>query len=70
MNTRILIIDDEEIVRDDIEEILTPKKSFNLDVSTAAGLLFDSDEEVLISPPPQPVTYVCHFEGVQRPGRR
>lgn len=52
MNNRILIIDDEENVRDDIEEILSPRKSVNSDLSDVASLLFDSDDEVLIGPPP------------------
>ncbi|WP_020606021.1 hybrid sensor histidine kinase/response regulator [Spirosoma spitsbergense] len=51
MNNRILIIDDEEIVRDDIEEILSPRKSTHSDLSKVASMLFDSDEEILISPP-------------------
>lgn len=51
MITRILIIDDEEIVRDDIGEILAPRKTTNSDLSEAASMLFDSDEEILVSPP-------------------
>jgi two-component system NtrC family sensor kinase len=51
MNNRILIIDDEEIIRDDIEEILSPRKSTHSDLSEIAGMLFDSDEEILISAP-------------------
>ena len=52
MNTdsRILIIDDEEIVRDDIEEILSPRSSSQRDLSDVANLLFDFEEETLISP--------------------
>lgn len=51
MTNRILIIDDEEIVRNDIEEILSPRKSTNSDLSKVASMLFDSDEEILINPP-------------------
>jgi two-component system NtrC family sensor kinase len=43
-NTAILVIDDEEMVRDNIEEILVPKKSFlqNDSVDQAASILFDA----------------------------
>lgn len=45
VNTAILVIDDEEMVRDNIEEILVPKKSSALDESLtrAASILFDDD---------------------------
>jgi two-component system NtrC family sensor kinase len=46
LNTRILIIDDEEMVRDNIEEILVPKKTLkNEKLSNAADLLFGDDNE-------------------------
>lgn len=42
INTRVLIIDDEEMVRDNIEEILVPHKTQqNSRVSDALDLLFD-----------------------------
>src|ERR1700744_756439 len=43
VNTAILVIDDEEMVRDNIEEILVPKKNSALDESMgrAASILFD-----------------------------
>ncbi len=46
LNTRVLIIDDEEMVRDNIEEILAPKKAAkNEQLSSAADLLFGEDED-------------------------
>lgn len=46
LNTRVLIIDDEEMVRDNIEEILVPKKATkNEQLSSAADLLFGEEEE-------------------------
>ena len=46
LNTRVLIIDDEEMVRDNIEEILVPKKAAkNEQLSSAADLLFGDEEE-------------------------
>jgi two-component system, NtrC family, sensor kinase len=43
-NTAVLVIDDEEMVRDNIEEILVPRKisAQNESVEAAAGILFDS----------------------------
>lgn len=44
INTRVLIIDDEEMVRDNIEEILVPHKTQqNSRVSDALDLLFDEE---------------------------
>lgn len=44
INTRVLIIDDEEIVRDNIEEILVVKKQQqNETISSAASILFDDE---------------------------
>lgn len=46
LNTRVLIIDDEEMVRDNIEEILVPKKAVKNDkLASAADLLFGDEEE-------------------------
>lgn len=46
LNTRVLIIDDEEMVRDNIEEILVPKQTIrNEQLSGAADLLFGNEEE-------------------------
>jgi nitrogen-specific signal transduction histidine kinase/CheY-like chemotaxis protein len=51
-NTSVLVIDDEEIVRNNIEEILIPKKksaeSVSLDL--AASILFDSASDSLLKP--------------------
>jgi two-component system, NtrC family, sensor kinase len=49
VNTRVLVIDDEEMVRDNIEEILTPQKSNsdNDNISLAASILFESAKPVL-----------------------
>src|ERR1700689_4179184 len=43
-NTAVLVIDDEEMVRDNIEEILVPRKMspHNESVEAAASILFDS----------------------------
>ncbi|MBW4891798.1 hybrid sensor histidine kinase/response regulator [Mucilaginibacter sp. HMF5004] len=48
-NTAVLVIDDEEMVRDNIEDILIPRKqsSESLDVSNAASLLFDGPSPIL-----------------------
>lgn len=44
INTRVLIIDDEEIVRDNIEEILVPKKQQQSEaINSAASILFDDE---------------------------
>jgi two-component system, NtrC family, sensor kinase len=51
-NTAVLVIDDEEMVRDNIEEILSPRKS-NADsdsVDLAASILFDTPVKPLIAP--------------------
>ncbi|QNR24374.1 hybrid sensor histidine kinase/response regulator [Croceimicrobium hydrocarbonivorans] len=46
LNTRVLIIDDEEMVRDNIEEILIPqRKEKNKKVDDALDLLFDEEEK-------------------------
>ncbi len=45
INTRVLIIDDEEVVRDNIEDILVPKRiQQNAMVKQASSILFDDDE--------------------------
>jgi signal transduction histidine kinase len=52
INTRVLIIDDEEIVRDNIEEILIPKRiTQNEMISNASSILFgdSSEDEKIIS---------------------
>jgi len=56
-NTRVLIIDDEEIVRDSIEDILIPLRlKKNEKISSASSILFDDDD------PDQPVlTAVNNF---------
>jgi signal transduction histidine kinase/CheY-like chemotaxis protein len=43
-NTNVLVIDDEQMVRDNIEEILVPKKNnlLNDSINQAASILFDS----------------------------
>lgn len=46
INIRVQIIDDEEIVRDNIEEILVPKKQEESEIIiSAASILFDDDDE-------------------------
>lgn len=47
MNTRILVIDDEEIVRESIEEILSPKVKSNEAVDKAASILFDDEPNLI-----------------------
>jgi two-component system NtrC family sensor kinase len=48
MNTRVLIIDDEEIVRDNMEEILVPPiLQQNGKVANASNILFGDDEEAI-----------------------
>jgi two-component system, NtrC family, sensor kinase len=48
INTRILTIDDEQLVRDNMEEILSPKKiQKNRAVLNASNILFDEEEQVL-----------------------
>jgi signal transduction histidine kinase/CheY-like chemotaxis protein len=53
INTRVLIIDDEEIVRDNIEEILIPRRVLqNEMISNASNILFgeiDEDEKIISS---------------------
>lgn len=44
INTRVLVIDDEEMVRDNIEEILVPRVKSNELVDNAANILFDEEE--------------------------
>lgn len=48
-NTSVLVIDDEEMVRDNIEDILVPKKQSagSVDISNAASLLFDTPAPIL-----------------------
>lgn len=51
-NTSVLVIDDEEMVRDNIEEILTPRKNSAEDerVGMAASILFDAPTQTLLAP--------------------
>ncbi len=44
INTRVLVVDDEEMVRDNIEEILVPRIKSNEVVNNAANILFDEEE--------------------------
>jgi K+-sensing histidine kinase KdpD len=48
-NTSVLVIDDEEMVRDNIEDILIPRKQSaeSVDISNAASLLFDAPSPIL-----------------------
>ena len=51
-NTSVLVIDDEELVRDNIEEILVPRKN-NVEhesVGLAASILFDAPSRAVMSP--------------------
>jgi two-component system NtrC family sensor kinase len=51
-NTSVLVIDDEEIVRDNIEEILLPRKASaeSVSVDLAASILFDAPSDSLLTP--------------------
>src|SRR5688500_6545138 len=51
-NTSVLVIDDEEMVRDNIEEILLPRKNSaeNESVDMAASILFDTPAQPIIAP--------------------
>ena len=51
-NTSVLVIDDEEMVRDNIEEILTPRKvsAESQSVDLAASILFDTAVQPVIAP--------------------
>jgi two-component system, NtrC family, sensor kinase len=51
-NTSVLVIDDEEMVRDNIEEILLPRKNSpeSESLDAAASILFDSPAKPLIAP--------------------
>jgi len=51
-NTAVLVIDDEEMVRDNIEEILVPRKTSaeSESVDLAASILFDSPASTVIGP--------------------
>ncbi len=50
-NTAVLVIDDEEMVRDNIEEILVPRKTSmeSVNVNAAANILFDAPSESLLT---------------------
>lgn len=48
INTRVLVIDDEAMVRDNIEEILVPRVKTNDLVNQAANILFDDEESPII----------------------
>jgi len=50
VNTSVLVIDDEEMVRDNIEEILSPQRSTSIEnenINQAASILFDTPKEIL-----------------------
>lgn len=49
VNTSVLVIDDEELVRDNIEDILVPEKNRVEDhnINQAASILFDTPKEIL-----------------------
>lgn len=59
-NSAVLVIDDEEMVRDNIEEILVPRKTNTdaLNINMAANILFDSPAETLA--PVRP-SHIPHF---------
>jgi len=51
INTRVLIIDDEELVMDNIEEILVPKKyEKNEAIVSASSILFDDEDQGILTP--------------------
>ena len=73
-NTAVLVIDDEEMVRDNIEEILVPRKSSqeSESIGLAASILFDEPSSaVLVAPKPGTVpNFIVHkasngMEGVE-----
>lgn len=48
-NTSVLVIDDEEMVRDNIEEILSPRKnSSTAEIDLAASILFDTPAQPIV----------------------
>ncbi len=49
VNTSVLVIDDEEMVRDNIEDILMPRKSLvdDSDIKDAASILFDKQPDII-----------------------
>ena len=51
-NTLVLVIDDEEMVRDNIEEILMPRKvsAETESVDMAASILFDTVVQPVLAP--------------------
>src|SRR5258708_13693247 len=50
-NTAVLVIDDEEMVRDNIEEILVPRKNNSAtEIGNAASILFDAPTQALLTP--------------------
>ena len=51
-NTAVLVIDDEEMVRDNIEEILVPRKTSpqNANMDLAASILFDAPTTAVLTP--------------------
>ena len=50
-NTSVLVIDDEEMVRDNIEEILVPRKNNSAnEIGHAASILFDTPSQALLTP--------------------
>lgn len=53
LNTSVLVIDDEEMVRDNIEEILVPRKNVSAgEINLAASILFDSPATAVIKKRP------------------
>ena len=73
INTRVLVIDDEEIVRDNIEEILVPPVKNNDQVTNAANVLFgDEAAAPLLEPRNRHIpTFVVHkaangMEGLEK----
>jgi two-component system, NtrC family, sensor kinase len=52
VNTAVLVIDDEEMVRDNIEEILVPRKNSpeSESVSLSASILFDTPSQTVLAP--------------------
>ena len=54
LNTRVLVIDDDEVVRDSIREVLLPKRRDTSGLDAAASALFDDDEPQAGLPPNRP----------------
>jgi len=62
INTSVLIIDDEEMVRDNIEDILMPRSSFEEQetINDAFNILFNAPKPLLTTRPPSTPAFNVH----------